>query len=415
MKLAVVFLFSIFSFHSSFAQTGMSLVEVQQAALSKSPRLLSMQKEVEMAGSRVSLSTSLEDPKLKLGVNNLPTSTFSFTMEDMTTKEIGVSQMIPLGKFSSRKDTAIKEYERAKEQLRLERIDTLHMIRMNSYELFYTRISIKILEEIKKQLRLVIDSEIASNKAGTGSLGNVIKANIEFNIVDEELISLKQRETETTQRIRYLAGLTADNEIAITLQPNFTMTSADDVKKSILSSNPELAISKLEADISRGQMSQKKDEYIPDMEVGVSYMQRQNGNGKKRDDMVSGMLTFNIPAWSLGKNSSMVDEMSKKTEASDASYTDKLNELNARAEILVSQTVKWRDLYKLYSEKLIPQTELALETMMARYKSNAGDYLSVIDTVRMILRYKKEQSMALTSFYGAQSELAKLTGIEVLQ
>jgi outer membrane protein TolC len=415
MKRTATLLFVLLSFQWTFAQTKMSLVELQQSALSKSPRLLSMHKEVEMAERRISLSTSLEDPKLKLGVNNLPTSSFSFTMEDMTSKEIGVSQMLPLGKFASRKNAATNEYERAKEKLRLEKTGILHLIRINTYELAYIKDSISIFEEIKKQLKLVIDSEVTANKSGVGSLSNVIKANIEYNMIDEELIGFRQKEKETTQNILYLAGITTDTDFSLKLTPDFKMLSVEEIKNKIIASNPELKISKLDAEISRNELSQKQDEYIPDMEVGVSYMQRQNGSGKKRDDMVSGMLTFNIPAWSLGKNSSMVDEMKKKTEMSDASYNDKLNELNSRAEILVSLTVKWRDLYKLYNEKLIPQTDLALETILARYKSNTTEFMPVIDTVRMLLRYKKEQSMALTSYYSAQSELNKLMGTEVMQ
>jgi outer membrane protein TolC len=415
MKRIVVFLFVLFSFRLSFAQTALSLLELQQSALDHSPRLQSMQKEVEMAERKIPQSTSLEDPKLKLAVNNLPTSNFSFTMEDMTTKEIGVSQMIPIGKFSSRKSAATKEYERAQERLRFEKTDILHMVRMYSYELGYIRSSIPILDEMKKQLKLVIDSEVAANKAGTGSLSNVIKANIEYNMIDEELIGLKQSEKEDAQKIIYLAGIGSGTDFNVSLAPAFNDLSLDEIKKTIISSNPELKISRLDIEISRDQLSQKKDEYIPDMEVGLSYMQRDNGNGKKRDDMVSGMVTFNIPVWSLGKNSAMVDEMKSKTEMSDASYTDKLNELNSRAEILVSQTNKWRDLYRLYSEKLIPQTELALETIMARYKTNTTEFMPVIDTVRMLLRYKKEQSMALTSYYTAYSEIGKLTGKEVLQ
>jgi outer membrane protein, heavy metal efflux system len=405
----------LFSSQIAFSQTKKSLVELQQYALSNNPRLLSMQREVDMAERKIPQSTSLEDPKLKLAVNNLPTSSFSFTQEDMTTKEIGLSQMIPIGKFSSRKDAATREYERARERLRLEKTDILHMIRMYSYELVNIRYSITIFDEMKKQLKLVIDSEVAANKSGTGSLSNVIKANIEYNMIDEDLINQRQKEKETVQKIRYLAGFKQETDLGFDLAPDFKELSLSEIKKAILAANPELKISKLDTEISRDQLAQKKDEYIPDMEVGLSYMQRQNGNGQKRDDMVSGMVTFNIPVWSLGKNSAMIDEMQSKTEMSDALYSDKLNDLNSRAEILVSQSVKWRDLYRLYSEKLIPQTELALETILARYKSNTTEFMPVIDTVRMLLRYRKEQSMALTSYYIAYSEIGKLTGKEVLQ
>lgn len=53
--------------------------------------------EAFMKKSRITSSASLEDPKLKLGINYVPTDSYSFSEEDMTSKEIGISQMIPLG------------------------------------------------------------------------------------------------------------------------------------------------------------------------------------------------------------------------------------------------------------------------------------------------------------------------------
>ena len=101
--------------------------------------------------------------------------------------------------------------------------------------------------------------------------------------------------------------------------------------------------------------------------------------------------------------------------ASKNLYQDKLNEMNARAETLVGQLARWRDLYELYHDRLIPQTELALETNLARYRTSSVEFMSVIDNVRMLLRYKKELVMAIKEYYASYSELNALMGVEVLQ
>jgi outer membrane protein TolC len=134
----------------------------------------------------------------------------------------------------------------------------------------------------------------------------------------------------------------------------------------------------------------------------------------KRDDMVSGMIIFNIPVWSWKKNMNMVDEMAKKNESAKNLYQDKLNDIKARTEILVSQLVKWRDLYKLYKNKLIPQTELGLETILSRYRTSSVEFMPVIDSVRMLLRYRKELLMAKKEYCVSYSELHALLGQEIL-
>ena len=413
-----------------------ALVELQRAALSGNPRIRAMEAEAQMMKKRIPQSIALEDPKLKLGINNLPVKSPSFTKEDMTSKEIGISQMIPLGKLPYQNKIARQEYEKALVKLKVEKTETLHMLRMNYYELMYTVSSIKILEEIKKQIRLVIDSEVAATKAGMGSLTNVIKAKIEYNMIDEEIINLMQKQKEAEQNIYYLAGGRVNIPAVVLSVPDFREITAEAAREEIAASNPELKMFALDVEIGKNEIALKKSEYAPDLELGLSYMQRQDGRRQnsfdtmlgmggpsvvyksekmKRDDMISAMATFSIPFWFWQKNIPMVDEMKKKNESARNLYQDALNKMNARAETLASQMVRWRDLYKLYHDKLIPQTELALETTLARYRTSSVEFMPVVDTVRMLLRYRKELNMAVKEYYTSYSELSALMGVEVLE
>ncbi|OHD66193.1 MAG: hypothetical protein A2176_08110 [Spirochaetes bacterium RBG_13_51_14] len=412
-----------------------SIAELQRMALSENPRIKAMEAEMQAMKKRVPQSDALEDPKVKLGVNNLPAKSFSFTKEDMTSKEIGISQMIPLGKLPYQKRIAVQEYERALVKLKAEKVEILHMLRMNYYELIYTGSSIKILEDIKKQIKLVIESEVAAAKAGMGSITNVIKAKIEYAMIDEEIITLRQKRKEIEQNINYLVGSEADIKIDALSEPGFKEIPVESVKKEIFASNPELKLFSLGVEISKNEILLKKSEYAPDLEIGLSYMQRQDGRRRnafdtmldmggattvyksekmKRDDMISAMVTLSIPFWFWKKNIPMVDEMKKKNESAKNLYQDKLNDMNARAETLLSQLVKWRDLYRLYHDRLIPQTKLALETSLARYRTSSVEFMPVIDTVRMLLRYEKDLIMAVKEYYASYSELNALMGVEVL-
>lgn len=413
-----------------------ALIDLQRIVLAENPRIKAMDAEAQMMKKRIPQSTALEDPKLKLGINNLPVKNPSFTKEDMTSKEIGVSQMIPLGKLPFQDRIARREYDKAVARLRVERVESLHMVRLYYYELMYAGSSIKILEEIKKQIKLVIDSEVAATKAGMGSLSNVIKARIEHTMVDEEIINLKQRQKELEQDIWYLAGNTVPVAFMPLAEPDFMEVPIEQVRKEILASNPQLRLAALDVELSKSEIALKKSEYAPDLELGFSYMQRQDGKRKnsfetmlgmdgptvtyksekvKRDDMVSAMATISIPFWFWQKNIPMVEEMKKKNESAKNLYRDALNKMYARAGVLESQMVKWRDLYRLYHDRLIPQTELALETNLARYRTGSVEFMPVIDTVRMLLRYRKELVMAVKEYYASYSEMNALMGAEVLR
>ncbi|HNX23607.1 MAG TPA: TolC family protein [Spirochaetota bacterium] len=398
-----------------FSEGNDRIFEIQNSALIHSPKLQSMERETLMMKSRIDWSTALEDPRLKFGVNNLPVGSYSFTKEDMTSKEIGISQMIPVNKLGIKRTIAEKEYEKSLLKLKKEKVEILHELRMNIYELIYIRSSINIIEEIKKQINLVTEREVAASKSGTGTLANVLKSNIEFNMAEEELINLRQKERELSQKINYLSGMQTDIDLKDLPVPEFVNPPADNLKNEILTSNPELKILKIDMEISMEEVRLKQMEYLPDIEVGVSYMQRQDGKDMKRDDMVSGMVSLNIPVWFWKKNAPMIDEMKSKNSAVDSLYKDKSNDFTARADIIISQLLRWQDLYKLYKERLIPQTELTLETNLARYRTGSVEFMPVIDNIRMLLRYRKELNMALKEYYTFYSELNALKGVEVVQ
>lgn len=396
----------------AFAET-LSLPEIERVALSGSPRIRAAEAEIEMLRKRAEGSGTLEDPRLKIGINNLPAAHPSFRRSDMTSKELGVSQMLPLGgKLSAREAIARYEYLQSRQRLRKEKLQLIAAIRSAVYELAYARESISILNEMKTQVRLLIDSEIAATTSGTGSLSSVIKANLEYTMLDEELIELAEREESSRHMISYLAGSDIEASTRGILAPDFQRFSIPAARDSIIAGNPDLAMLKIEHDRDTTSISLKEKDYIPDVELGMSYMQRDSGPMGKRDDMISGMATFNIPLWFASRNILMVEEMKKKGDVTRMSYEDKKNELMFRAAALLSRMKKWEEMYRLYTEQLVPQASLALETSLARYRTGSGEFMQAIDNLRTLLRYKKDAVMACKEYLISRAELEALAGVE---
>jgi outer membrane protein, heavy metal efflux system len=400
---------------SSLYSEVLSSLALQTRALAQNPRIKAMEQEVEMMRYRVPQSGALDDPRLKIGLNNIPSDRFSFKDEDMTTKEIGISQMIPLwGKLSSRERIAQIEYDKSLERVRGERVSMLHMLRTNIYEIQRIEATTAILNEIKERLKLLIDGQIAANKAGTGSLDNVIKANIEYTMIDEEVIDLKQMEREAKQEIGYLVGGDFELKIDAVTAPAAQELDIEKIRQSIHDANPDLKIARLDREMADEEILLKQKENYPDVEIGLSYMQRDSGPNGPRSDMVSAMASINLPIWSKKKNDPMVMEMQKKSEAAANIILDKTNELDSRAEILISQINKWHDLFMLYQGRVIPQASLALETNMAQYKTGKIEFMSVIDTIRQLLTYNKELVTMSSEYHKANSELNALLGLEIM-
>ncbi|MDY6822100.1 MAG: TolC family protein [Deferribacterota bacterium] len=407
----------IILFYTPLYADKLDISELQEIVLKENPRLKSLGFEAEMLKKRIPSSGALEDPKIKFGLKNVPTSDFSFKEDGMTSKEIGVSQMFPLGgKLKINESIATKEYKLALERLRKERIDILSKLRTYVYELGYIRASIKILKEIKGYIKLLMESEKSASKSGIGSLTNVVKANIEAIQIDEELISLKQSRRELHDKINYLAGRKVNIKVGDLSNIRLTSLESKKIKENILNENPDIKILSLERNISEDEIELKKKEYYPDVVFEVSYSQREDGpNGQDRSDLVSAMVTFNIPLWQKRKNKPMVLEMERKKWMINSLIIDKKNELMAQAKTILSQLKKRRELYKLYTGQLIPQNELALQTNLAQYKTGGVEIMNLIDTIRMLLKYKREALLMQKEYMVGLSELNALMGVEVLK
>src|SRR5574342_692769 len=66
-----------------------------EAAFSRNPSLSAMRERIRMKENAAIRAGSLEYPKGWFAVTNVPVRSWSFREEDMTGKEIGISQMLP--------------------------------------------------------------------------------------------------------------------------------------------------------------------------------------------------------------------------------------------------------------------------------------------------------------------------------
>lgn len=274
-----------------------------------------------------------------------------------------------------------------------------------------------IINDIKGQINFLTEVQLTANKVGKSALNDVVKSSIEYTMIDEEIIALKQSEQELLYK---LSTLTAGNNVDVKEEKlpeiSFNQWNKEEVKESVIKNNPEIAILEIEKIKAESEIALREKEYIPDLELGLSYMQRDNTPaGERRSDMISAMATINIPLWYKKKNMNMVSEAQRKKEYINKLIEDQKNTLNTKTEIILSRLKKWEELYKLYLEQLIPQTELVIETYLSRLTTAKTEVMPIIDSIRLLLEYKKDVAMAKKEYLINLSELKALMGMEVLK
>ncbi|MEJ5362610.1 MAG: TolC family protein [Spirochaetota bacterium] len=399
----------------SWSQT-IDFTQAQSILLEENFKLKVLQKQALQYKSRISQDSSLPDPKVKLGLNNVPVIKPSFNESDMTGKEIGIYQMFPFfGKLSAKERIAILEYKKALEMYRLYQAYYLHAVRSHFFEIAYLKEYLKIIEETKKYLTILLEIQKSRSSAGIGMVSDVLKISVELSKLDEEIIKVNTAIVEIENNIAYLLGDSSEKKnyiadfkydtITIQNQPNSA------VSEKILSENPELQLLSLQIQMDKEGVNLKQKDLYPDVEIGVAYMQRDSTpQGATRDDMFSVMATFNIPAWFTSKNIPAIQEMNIKIGQSEAELNDKKNEIIFALSTISINTEKWKQLYELYSRHVIPHLETMLQTDIAYYRTGTTEFMKLMDTIRMLLNYKQEQLNTIKEYCKSVSFLHFLQG-----
>lgn len=392
-------------------------LQAQNKVLEANFKLKALHQQIEQYKLRIPQDSSLPDPKLKLGLNNIPVNKPSLNESEMTSKEIGIYQMVPLfGKLSVKERIAHLEYKKALEIYRLYQAYYLNAVRSYIFEIAYLTENVRITEEAKQYLTMLLDIQKSKSTAGIGMLSDVLKVSVELSKLDEDIITAKTTIAETQRNIAYLLGdsngdikcqITDIDFTAVKMEKQFDSS----LSEVIINENPELQLLSIQLLIDQEGVNLKQKDLYPDMEVGVSYMQRDKSpQGVSRDDMFSVMATFNIPLWFNSKNIPAIKEMEIKKGESQALYHDKINEINLALSTIFLNIEKWKQLNQLYSHRVLPQLDTMLKTDIAYYRTGNVEIMKILDTIRMRLDYKKQVLAIIKEYYKAISFLHFLRG-----
>jgi outer membrane protein TolC len=181
------------------------LNDLIEAALEKNPDVLAAKSKWEVFKERPPQAGALDDPMLGLGIVNLPVDTFSFRDEDMTMKEISITQRLPYpGKRGLRSEMAQKEAEAALSDYEEAKNKVSREMKMAYFDLFYANRAIEVTERNREILKLLNQIAETRYSVGEGIHTDVLKAQVGLSKMIDELIMLNQSKRTLKARINTL-------------------------------------------------------------------------------------------------------------------------------------------------------------------------------------------------------------------
>jgi len=403
MAKAIFFSFLVFIPLSSQAQPEKPLLNVDQLideALQNNPEILAAKKKLEVFKEKVPQAFALEDPMLGFGIISLPTN-FSFRDEDMTMKEISISQKLPFpGKRPLMREMAEKEAEAVFNGIQ----GKIHQIIKDVKTAYYDLSHIYRTTEVTQRNKNILESfvKIAETRyaVGEGIQQDVLKAHLEVSRMLDELIMLEQKRKAMEAKLKALLSRPLETQVGMPEEVIFRKFpfTIEELQKMALEMNPTLKGMKKMIESKEKAYALAKREYYPDFNFRFAYGQRDNGPEMRRRDMLTGMMEINIPIFYKSKQDRKVAEAKADIQVIEAQYKAMKNEILFMIADMGSMIQRGERQLELYKTGIIPQASLQINSAMSAYRVGKADFMTLLDSQMTLYKYELEYHQALTEY-----------------
>lgn len=394
-----------------------ALQKLTDSAIQNNPELKALEDKVQAYEEKPSQEESLDNPRLGFGIVNLPVDTFRFDQQPMTMKQVSVWQKFPFpGKLGLKGDIAREELEAVRKEYAEKKNSVIMQVKVAYMNLLFINKSIEITKDNRELIRNFVKTAETKYSVGMGVQQDVLKAQVELSKAIDSLLSLDQKRQSAVARLNTLLDRPTEMKIDVgeslpdMKEVRFAL-SFPELQAIALENRPSLLAFK--HIVQRYQLAEKlaKKNYYPDLDVGVSYGQRDNlANGTSQPDFVSGFVTVSIPLWYKSKESRKVAEEKANLRNANEQYTAMKNDVFFQIEDILTEIEKYSRQIDLYKTGLIPQGKTSLDSAIAGYQVNKIDFITLINNELTLYNYEIEYYRSITDYMNKLAELDAAVG-----
>lgn len=353
-----------------------------------------------------------------------PMLSYGYFVENVETRvgpqnqRIGLRQNIPwFGSLGDRKDMANSAAGAAYQEFRSRKLRIFNEVKRAYYNLYYLGREIELTRDNITLLTLWESVARTRYSSGLSKYQDVLKAQVELGLLGDKLQSLRSAALPLAAELRVALGVTEEVTIPF---PETLPLRVDQFERSAaiqgaLANNPDIEAFTKRIESAQAERDLAGKSSYPNLTLGLDYIETGEAlnpalaeSGK---DPLMLSLGVSLPVW-FGKNSAKRAEAGAKLRRAQYAKEDKEARIIAAVErALYAQDDAQRKL-ELYNDALIPSAEQALNATFAAYENGDADFLSLLDSQRMLLDFQLKYDRAKTDLARALTDLETLTGFE---
>ncbi len=378
-----------------------------QEAVENSPKVRAARERSAALKEKIPQAGALEDPMIGFGVVNLPND-FDFNEEDMTAKEVSISQKVPfLGKRGLSEEVADREAASGAAEVEEIVNQVVKEVKTAFYDLSHVYRSAEVTRRNKGLLEELARITRTRYALGQAIQEDVIRNQVEISKMVDELVMLEQKKRALTARMNYLLNRPPNSQLGRPAESEFRPAafSIEDLQQQAVADNPMLKSLKQEIDARGKSVELARRDYFPDFNLKFAYGQRED-----RLDMVTGMVEMNLPIFFKSRQERKVAEAYAEVRSAQAKYDDAKNEILYRIAEMGSMIQRLERKIELYRTGILPQSRMQIDTALSAYMVNTADFMTLIDSRMRLYRYELDYHDALTEHEKSLAALEAAVG-----
>jgi outer membrane protein TolC len=384
-------------------------------ALFQNPQIQAKRNRVEAAAQRVPQAASLRDPVV--AASGFPFFPYVLqTAGGRMTANVAASQEVPwFGKLRTKADAAEAEVNMARADLAAAELEVIEQVKRAYYELYFVQKSLLITEQSR---RLAVDlARIAEAKfkAAQVSQQDFLRAELEVQNVDAQLIRLRQDLQVAQARVAKLLHISPDTPVAALAQlageqlPNDLQR----LYQQAIAARPELHAQLAAIERDRHEVELAKLQYFPDVTLSAGWggMTTAGALAPTADglSMVEVGLMANVPIYRKRLQAG-VREAQSKTVASAREYDSLRDKTQQDVKDLFVEINAEKDLLRLFKTQIVPTADQTLRVSIPAYESGQTDILQLLDNWGDLLRYQIMQERLEAQIRQSLASLDRVIG-----
>jgi cobalt-zinc-cadmium efflux system outer membrane protein len=389
-----------------------------QEALTQNPSLKAAAARVKAFEEMIPQSNALPDPRLGVGLANLPVSSFAFDREPMTGKWISLSQTFPFpGKLGLKRTIAQSDRDEQTALLEDEKASLIRLVKETYYTWAFIRESLRLVETNQSLMDQFVTITISKYEVGNGLQQDVLRAQTERTDYDDRLLNLRQTEETLKARLNTLLNRDVEAKLEVPTPLEFEQLElhSDSLIGQVLEFNR-----KIQALYAREQSADAaarfaRKSYYPDFMIGAQYTQRDDApSGVDRDNFFSVKAEVAIPLYWTKKQNHMVEQKRIELRRVNEELKGLTEEIEFQVTDLLVQEKRIRDQITVYREGIIPLAQQTLESSMASYQIGKVDFLTLLSNQTALLNHELELEQRILNYKLVWCKIEALTGRQIL-